>query len=1076
MKEIKLAPDKIADFLIENLKEPDTLFVFLTDTVMNSWIEYLVTHPEKSGIQVLPLERFMGWDTFKGNYLKGEQKGARAVPAILRKLFVQDLICKNADLPQSERFQSIIKPEDEFAQGATSFADWICKNLTSLNFWKKRLDQNKENYGELDAEDKDYEKLYQAYKDFLEANNLFEPSWLENLDLNEDNAKIILMYPELLEDYCDFADIFAASEKVTICTMPKDLPNPPAYFYPDSRTELRQTMLRIIQLVNEGKADWSEIALSIPNVETYRPYIEREFSVYGIPYVIKSGVSLTQNSAGRIFREINDCHKKNFTFDSVRSLVLDETLPWKEDLKEKREGLVRVGNEMRCICSPTQKDIWLSAFAKKLNHLESSKKVADERGNSESSAKYQEKIDYYSELKKFYQQLKSQVEGFFRENTFKSIEETWQEFKGIFFTDNFSAQANAILGRCLTELKEIINIEENYADCNLKIQNAYEFFLKEIDGKKYTPQQKDKSGVSIFAYKLSGPGYFKYQFVIDGSQKNLEIPYKRLTFLNSNKRQKLHLTEDDKKITASEGYIKLYAKKVPGGQGDDFVTFSAAENTFAKFAIPHNNLRILKIKGENDKDVNLTPNLDENDYVKQERKFILDPENQNAPEKFLPSQKEEFELWKKTQRENPNQKYKINDKIKNNLKKILIERRNSEDIFGNNICDEKIKITARGDLEKFFPCPRLWLLKSILKLRDDTLDTELMQSYDMGNLNHKILELFILQFKGKNLPFYDTESDSFKIAVKEDGVIGEKIEDYPLDLKPCVEKAIVSIPDFKDCPLVTESLFLQSEKIETEMIKFLKFLLKPYGSEKCKGGEKVAGFGKCKVFDCEKNLAARLENYKNSGEEKSGDEKFCGEKFDYFGKIDCLLLSPEDGESKNDWIIIDYKNSKVSMPSVKELAVDKNGILKDFQMPLYFNLVGQENKHEIAAGYFYAIKDRENRKVVDKFSVSKEKNEDGKTISDGDYVQDSLYENFLPTMAALNSYAQVFYQITDPKNSSLDFTPHTSKSERDKLNVKSYENCQKCQLKGICRTTFTVGGKSLASADTKTAETKIGEN
>ncbi|MCR5189065.1 MAG: PD-(D/E)XK nuclease family protein [Treponema sp.] len=1049
MEEIKLNPDQIAKVLIENIKNPSTVFVFSTDTVMNSWIEYLITHPEISGTDALPLEGFIAWDNFKGKYLHAQEEGKASVPSILRKFFVLDLIEKNASLPKEDRFQVIINPDDEFAKSAASFADWISKNLPSLHFWKKRLDQNAEAYGPLDEEDKDYERLYQLYKDFLDQNGLFEPAWLEKLELGDKDTSFILFYPELLEDFGDYLDIFKANSNITICTMPEDIPNPPVYFYPDSRSELRQTLLSIIKLVQEGKADWSQIALSIPDIDTYRPYIDREFSLYGIPYVIKSGLSLTKNNAGRIFKEIKDCHTEAFSFDSVRALLLDECLPWKEEYKQDREKLIRVGKDLRCICSPGDKDIWLSAFGKKISSLEFRlKKLDEDEGVSKAAKKsIQTEIKEYSDLKDFYLKLKSQVEGFFISNTFKDIEKAWHNFKGIFFEkdESFSLEANAILGRCLSELKEIINIEEAYAPCQLQIPDAYSFFLKELDSKKYSPQQKDKSGVSIFSYKLSGPACFKYQFVIDASQKNLDIPYKRLTFLNATKRAKLHLIEDDKALRASEVFIKLYAKNSyqDSPADKDFVTFSAAEETFSGFAIPHFNLQVLKSKNENGREINLTPNLDSQDYIRKERLYVLSPEDAQAPVNLTSGQKEAFENWKATcpEKEGP---YKTNKKLLEKLEKVLILNRHGQDIYGKEVKDSKIKITARADLEKFFPCPRQWLLKSVLKLKDDSLDTELMQAYDMGNFNHKILELFISQFKGQSLPYYDEESDSFKIIIKKEGEINSQAQDFNLDLYPYITEAIKSPSDFKDSPLVTQTLEDQKEKIAEKISRFLKFLLRAYDGPQNGRSKKMPGVGKCTLLDCEKTLA------------------ISGENFDYFGKIDCLLLSPE-----NDWIILDYKNA--GMPSAKDIKCNKNDLLGDFQMPVYFKLLDEEHKHEISAAYFYSINNCENSMVVDKKSLVTAKDENGKAIKDS-YVQNALYKDFKLSMDCMQEYAKVFNSISNPESGSLDFMPYTSSSEKDKLNVKSFENCISCAFKGICRTTYNVAGKNIARASANREE------
>lgn len=1026
MNKIDLHPDQIPDFLINQVKSSETVFIFSTDTVMNSWIEFLITHPETTGTDVLPLERFMAWDNFKRNYLRAEETGLTTIPSILRKLFILDLISKNAKKNKNERFQVIINPEDEYAASASSFASWICSNLPSLHFWQKRLKENAQSYGELDAEDLDYQNLYSAYKDFLTANSLYEPSWVENLELGDKSTKFIIFYPELLEDYNDFETVFSKCNNITITVLPENIPAPKAYFYPDSRSELRQTMLQIIQLVNDGKADWSEIALSVPDIDTYRPYLEREFDLYEIPYVIKSGLPLTKNSAGQIFREISNCHTENYSFDTVRALILDETVPWKNEHAEKREALVRLGNEMRCICSPGEKDIWLSAFQSKINHLKNEP----------------EKQKYYEDLKNFYSKLKHFVEDFYKAETFNDVNKAWLAFKHYFLeADNhFSETANNILGRCISELAEIISIEEKYADCGITITNPFDFFLSEIDSKKYTPQQKNKTGVNIFPYKLSGPAFYKYQFVIDSSQKNLDIPYKRLTFLNATKREKLHLIEDDKKLQASEVFIKLYNKNCSQDTGDR-VVFSAAENTFSGFAIPHNCLEVIKEPDNKGKLKPVHPDLNTQDYILTEHNHILKPDEYPKIIAITEGMKNSFEQWK-LRMENPdNSDYHISDSTRNNLHKVLWEYRNGKDITGKEINNDKIKITARADLEKFFPCPRKWLLSSVLKLRDDSLDTELFQNYDIGNLNHKILELFIGDFTGKHLPYYDESEACFKIIPENTSEINTEAVNYQINLSTYIEKAIF-LQNYSDCPLVTDSLKAQKQKIEETMFTFLKTLLLPceQKSGSRKGSECIAGIGKSTVIGCEITICEPADN------------------FNYFGKIDCLLK-----DTQNNWIIVDYKNS--SIPGVKDYTADSNNILNDFQMPLYFKLIKEENIHEITAGLFYSIKNCKKNAPVDIYSQTKEKDENGAALKNGGYFPDKTYEFYKPNVDIMSEYAELFYQKVSPVNGKPDFTPYTSSSDKDRLNVKSYENCIQCVFKSICRTTYNVGKKTIAKKE-----------
>lgn len=982
MKEIFLNPNDIPQILAQNLPDQNTIFVFSTDTVMNSWIDWIVLNPQISGTDAVPFERFTAWDNFKREYLSISQDGLTAVPTLLRKLFVADLIHKNSLKPKEERFQVIINPDDEFAKNADTFSSWISDNLTSLHFWKSRYEKNKSEYGEMDSEDKDYDFIYNEYSNFLKSNNLFEPSWIENTDIIQGDKKFIIFYPEMLQDFQDFTETFEKSDNITLCKLPHNLPSPKAYLYPDSRTELRQTMLQIINLVKENKADWSEIALSIPDIETYRPYIEREFDLYGIPYVIKSGIKLTQNTAGRIFREIYNCYNENFTFDSVRSLLLDECVPWKEEYIQLKEDLIREGNRMRCICSPYEKDIWLSTFTSKINRLE----------KTDNPTKNEE-LSYFNNLKNFYLKLKTDIKQFFTEEnkTFANILKAWMQFKSNFLQDdkNFSEEANNILSRCITELEEIIKIENDFSDCKLFINSPFDFYLQLLDEKTYTPQTK-KTGVQIFKYKLSAAAHFKYQFVIDGSQKNLEVVNKRLTFFNATKRSKLHLLEDDKNLNATEVFMKLYARSIPNGADDNFVHFSAATETFSGFAIPHS---LLEYKKDN------LPNLDSDDYIKNEMNFIRNSGNYQISE-ITENQRQMFNNWKNHSLSNDNS-YSTND----NLNKIMDSR------IGDN---GKIDISARSDLEKFFPCPRKWVLQTLLHLKEDSLDTDLMKGYDMGNLNHKILELILSEYMNKKLPFFDKEKEIF--INSDDG--SDCTQDFINLIEKSVEKGIVSIPDIRDSLLVIQTLQSQTNAITTTIINFLKLFLINFEQN---------GFGMCKVLGMEVDNKLEMEN------------------FNYKGRIDCILETPSF-----DLVIIDFKNSKSSIPDMKSLFVNEDGLLGDFQMSVYYKLVSNNGKKEIFSLDYYSITDASKTSVVDPHKSTKSK-------------ALTSFEDYNPTLKVTDEYANEFSKIIKEKV----FIPQQSYNPKDRLNVKNYEHCSQCNFNSICRTTYTVASKNISSGDNK---------
>ncbi len=54
-------------------------------------------------------------------------------------------------------------------------------------------------------------------------------------------------------------------------------------------------------------------------------------------------------------------------------------------------------------------------------------------------------------------------------------------------------------------------------------------------------------------------------------------------------------------------------------------------------------------------------------------------------------------------------------------------------------------------------------------------------------------------------------------------------------------------------------------------------------------------------------------------------------------------------------------------------------------------------------------------------------------------------------------YAELFKS----KVENYDFAPKALRGKKDRLGVSKYEDCARCQFKTICRTTYTVGEKTL---------------
>ena len=630
---------------------------------------------------------------------------------------------------------------------------------------------------------------------------------------------------------------------------------------------------------------------------------------------------------------------------------------------------------------------------------------------------------------KMYRKLHNDVCRFFsRENvSFENVRSAWFNFKANFIDENdFSSDANKILGRCLSELESIIAIEKDYADTGLTVENPFQFYLNLLNSKSYTSQSADK-GISVFPYKLSAGAYFKYQFVIDGSQKNIEVPYKPLAFLNSEQRKKLKLAEDERLYNATGTIIRLYAKTSDGAD-ENFVHFSASENTFSGFSIPHSALEIEeKVPDQDDADFNLA----EKHWIENGAK---------EPMKISGSQKNQLEKWINAALEKDSD-YRINEEIRKKIDYHFVESKNlsldRKKIAVSEKCRAMNKISARSDMEKFFPCPRKWIFSQILKFQEDSLSTDLMTPYDMGSLHHKILEKFMDLYKDKALPFFNNgsffEKNENSQELNSNNDVTLRIQNllYGTNDEPgLVEKSIKAVSnDFSDSPLVIMTLMSQKNNIANTIMAFLENLLESYSVESEDEMPKdISGIGNCTVVSVEDTYVSEME------------------KFAYYGKIDCVVKTPDTKQL----VLLDYKNSTTSFPA--GFKANENGILEDYQMTVYCRLLCKDCAKELAASYFYAIKDCKRLLVFDKY---KENQVDSK----GNPKKDENYAAFEPSVKICDEYADVMNKIVSAE--SPDFSPKTSKNLKNRQNVKRYIDCAGCNYKEVCRTTYSVAGKQL---------------
>ena len=866
---MEIVEESVSEVIAQQVKDPASLFVFPSDISCTSWSDWAIKHTEQTHVRAFNLDQFAAWDNFKGEFFKPDVEDLACIPTVLRKVFAEKVIAQNNE---AHLFKKLISSAEGMKESAFGFADWIAKILPELKFWHECYTRYYVSERPADEEDEDYLTLFELYTNFLHEGGFYEPSYVKER-LKHSERKIFIFYPEVLDDFWEFEDTFKAAPGVTLVVLPKCEKRQQCVLYEDARRELRFLALHLRKLHSEG-VDLRRVAVSVPSLDEVRVYLERELKSYAVPFVVRSGVPYTVSSAGAIFQKIKDCIGANFSYDSVRSLLQDGFIPWKSP--DMNERLVRVGYERRCVCAIQEgegkmRDVWLSSL---------------DQGSSERA---------------FYQKLKRALQGFESARTFKKVQEAWMSFSREFidvarFAEERFLLSNKMMGRILSELNELVALEEKYAKkINYRLRSPFDFFVSEISKKTYEPDEK-QYGVNIFPYALASCADFDFQFVLDSSQSSLATPKKVLSFISDEaKRTALHL--EDSEQDAAKLFVNLYA--MPQKRGcEHYVHFSAARMSFGGFSIVHSSLEEVQPDEEEAR------SLEELDFILHERRAVR--AGDSACRTISKAQKTAFANWRKAAL--GGEESVMSQSLKGKIDFVL---RNKGVHSGGGT---RVKI-SQSELNSFFFCPRKFVFKNVLTLQEDTLDVELTRAFEIGNLVHKMIELACQRFKGQSgsrvllFPDAATSGELCRIA-------DEVFEEAKLKTS------------FAKSSLALEAIESQKRIVCQTVADFLKQFCS-------KAGEgKSCSFGGFYIDGVE--LEAQRES-------ESG-------LFDYFGRIDCVL---EDPDSTDEKIVVDYKTG--TLPAVKECIVDEDDNLSDFQVACYVKLLEVEGA-KVNRALFYGVK------------------------------------------------------------------------------------------------------------------------
>ena len=710
---IRTIKDRIAD--------GNSCFVFPSQIAASRWARKVCT---LGIVRSVAANRFLAWDHFKEEVVRKKETKRKPASALTRKFFAESLVRRNAE---TAFLKSVIPPEH--ARGGRIFVSFIARILPSLFSWEKLTGKIQR-----DTEDEDYRLIKKEYSTFLERHCLFEPSW-EETSIQEGKTRYVIFFPELIEDFAEFDALLEAPRFIRITTEAFAPDGQSLVLYQSAREEIRSAVIELRRLHEEEGLPYEDMAVSVPELEEMEPCLLREFSLRHIPVIRRAGKKLGETGAGRLFALVNECASSRFSFSSLKALILNDYIPWKE--REKNKALVSFGIKYNCVSGYIQNgravDIWEEAF----------------------------KETYNDGLRLYYGGLKKHILALAASKNFADIRKRYFAFRhDLLDMETISKEDDAVLSRCIVELSSLIDLEERFNDPALVPASPFVFFLSCLGDIEYVKAEQ-KPGVNIFKWRVAAAAPFACHFVLNASQSAASVLYQPMKFLRQDKRKALGLEDKD----ASGAFFALcdmQAHASAAGGGDCFKSrtrISASRQAFSGWAIPHSFFAQGKTA-----DAPVCPE----DFYGLERRFwrnMQETPGSAGLRQIFPLQKNSYDLWKTVLVEKEHSFSFFEAPLIGGEARPMASAMGAEGellsaaIMGNEGC---LTVTPTKDLNVYYDCPLFWLYARIFRMDEFSLEAALLDDTSLGLLYHVILEKLFARIKDEDRVFKSGRLDLYK--------------------------------------------------------------------------------------------------------------------------------------------------------------------------------------------------------------------------------------------------------------------------------------------------------------------------
>jgi RecB family exonuclease len=472
----------------ETYERGDTLLVFPSEVTAAAWRRALTTEGTTTAIRT---DRLVSWDVFKEMAIPIKDR-RRPVSRLIRTAFAEILIRDNGKEPF---LSTLINPayagdDPDISDALAQMFPRLLSLLDAASFLSPGI------VGDLT-------EIEMRYRSLLDTYELFEPNWELRGRVEVDHliGKPVIFWPELLEDFDEYKSGLVAVAEF------EPLPDSTEYTtaryreFGTSRDELTALWNAIEGDLVAGIPPY-EIAVTVANLQTLKPWITEQAQRRGVPVRYAAGEAIAAQSGGTFFSRIDEVFRAGWSVTAVASLLYDRSVPWQDATLNDR--LVRFGYKTHCYSLRE----WRHAF-----------EIA-------GTLPVSEQPKGLSAIRRRFDVLYTDVSALASAKTPRAL---WKAFRR--FLSNHIAPPGApewdrseyaatqrVYETAQRELLTIIDIE----DRGIAIASPWRFFLSAIAAKQYVPKQSS-GAIAIYPYRVAAGVPTERHYVIGLSQADTRV-------------------------------------------------------------------------------------------------------------------------------------------------------------------------------------------------------------------------------------------------------------------------------------------------------------------------------------------------------------------------------------------------------------------------------------------------------------------------------------------------------------------------------------------------------------------------